>query len=122
MKGNGLVIVNSCSSRFYGCELNDVVLCDVVVCCSIIRRCERNKRLKCFTFVFSFIKRKHQDTHKHHVNFNTRVRARRCSGCFVVVVGLQRWSWQIARYSSQDVMLRTRELGVWARTQAHRQR
>ena len=64
----------------------------------------------------------HQDTHKHNVNFSTRVRARRCSGCVVVVVGLQRWSWQIARYSSQDVMLRTRELGVWARTQAHRQR
>jgi len=30
LKANGLVIVNSCSSRFYGCELNDVVLSDVL--------------------------------------------------------------------------------------------
>ena len=49
-----------------------------IICCSIIHRCERKKRLKCFAVVFSFIKRKrqhtHTHTHTHHVKITTRVR------------------------------------------------
>jgi len=51
-------------SYHFGC-LRTLSRSTEIIARSIIRRCERKKRPKCFAVVFFFIKHKHQHTHTH---------------------------------------------------------